>query len=41
MRTSNKLTSSVSWLMIHARFGSFGLGTDFRGAESVWFWPVV
>jgi hypothetical protein len=36
-----RLTRTVSWLAIHARVGSFGLGTDYRGAQSAWFWHLL
>ena len=30
----------ISWLQIHARIGSVGINSDFRAAESKWFWAV-
>ena len=35
-----RLTDWASWIRIYARFRSYGLGTDYRKAESVWFWPL-
>ena len=35
-----RLTDWASWIRIYARFHSYGLGTDYRKAESVWFWPL-
>ena len=36
----SRLTDLLSWARIYARAGSLGLGTDYRKAQSVWFWPV-
>lgn len=35
-----RLTDIFSWVRIYARIGSFGLGTDYRQAQSVWFWML-
>lgn len=37
----SRLTDWVSWVRIYARFRSYGLGTDYRKAESIWFWPLL
>ena len=36
----SRLTALRSWFQIYARIGSLGLGTDYRNAQSVWFFPV-
>lgn len=36
-----RLTDMLSWARIYARIGSFGLGTDYRKAQSVWFWALT
>jgi hypothetical protein len=36
-----RLTDLASLARIYMRFGSFGLGTDYRKAKSVWFFPVL
>ena len=36
----SRLTHWVSWVQIHARIGSIGVNSDFRKAESIWFWVV-
>jgi hypothetical protein len=36
----NRLTDMLSWVRLYARIGSFGLGTDYRKAQSVWFWAM-
>jgi hypothetical protein len=35
-----RLTDLLSWARIYARIRSFGLGTDYRKSQSVWFWAV-
>lgn len=35
-----RLTDMLSWARIYARIGSVGLGTDYRQAQSVWFWAM-
>lgn len=35
-----RLTHWISWVQIYARIGSVGINSDYRGAESVWFWRV-
>lgn len=35
-----RLTDMLSWVRIYARIGSVGLGTDYRKAQSAWFWPL-
>ena len=37
----SRLTDLLSWVRIHARIGSFGIGTDYRKAKSVWFFPIL
>lgn len=36
----HRLTHIRSLPQIYLRIGSFGLGSDYRGSESVWFWAV-
>lgn len=36
----SRLTDMLSWIRIYARIGSVGLGTDYRKAQSVWFWAL-
>jgi hypothetical protein len=36
----SRLTHWVSWIQIHARIGSIGINSDFRKAESIWFWVL-
>ena len=36
----SRLTDMLSWARIYVRIGSFGLGTDYRKAQSVWFWAM-
>ena len=36
----SRLTDMLSWVRIYARIGSLGLGTDYRKAQSVWFWGL-
>jgi hypothetical protein len=36
----SRLTDVLSLARIYARFGSLGLGTDYRRAESIWFWGI-
>ena len=36
----SRLTGMLSWVRIYARIGSVGLGTDYRKAQSVWFWAL-
>ena len=36
----SRLTDMLSWMRIYARIGSVGLGTDYRKAQSVWFWAL-
>jgi hypothetical protein len=36
-----RLTHWISWVQIHARVGSVGINSDFRKAESIWFWAVA
>lgn len=36
----SRLTDMLSWVRINARIGSVGLGTDYRKAQSVWFWKL-
>jgi hypothetical protein len=35
-----RLSDVLSWVRIYARIGSVGLGTDYRNAESIWFWTL-
>lgn len=37
----SRLTDMLSWVRIHMRFRDIGLGTDYRKAQSVWFWPLL
>ena len=37
----SRLTDLASLVRIYVRVGSFGLGTDYRKAKSVWFFPVA
>jgi len=37
----SRLTDILSWMRIYARIGSVGLGTDYRKAESAWFWALL
>ena len=36
-----RLTHSISIAQIYLRLGPFGIGSDYRKAESVWFWAVL
>lgn len=36
----SRLTDMLSWARIYARIGSLGLGTDYRKAQSAWFWAL-
>lgn len=36
----SRLTDMLSWVRIYARIGSVGLGTDYRKAQSGWFWAL-
>lgn len=38
--SGHRLTDMLSWVRIHARFNSVGLGSDYRNAQSVWFWAM-
>ncbi len=35
-----RLTHPMSIAQIYLRFGSVGIGSDYRGADSIWFWAV-
>lgn len=35
-----RLTHWISWVQIHARIRSVGINSDFRRAESIWFWEM-
>ena len=37
----SRLTDVASWVRIYARLGPIGLGTDYRKAQSTWFFPVL
>lgn len=37
----SRLSHFRSLAQIYLRIGSFGLGSDYRDAEAVWFWPVI
>lgn len=37
----HRLTDMLSWVRIYARIGSFGLGTDYKKAQTVWFWAIA
>ena len=37
----SRLTHWRSWLQIHARVGSVGIGSDYRVAQQVWFWQLA
>lgn len=36
-----RLTGWTTWLQVHARVGRFGLRSDFRGSECIWFWRIL
>lgn len=36
----SRLTDMLSWARIHMRISSLGIGTDYRKAQSVWFWAM-
>jgi hypothetical protein len=37
----SRLTDLLSYARIYARVGSFGIGSDYRGAKAILFWPVA
>jgi hypothetical protein len=37
----SRMTDKMSIVRLHVRWGSFGIGSDYRQAESVWFWMIL
>ena len=41
MWNGTRMTDRLTWVRINMRIGSVGLGSDYRQAQSAWFWPLA